>query len=68
LSAHEVAVAAKEVRKAKEGMGEEKETYERTRASEVKPAMATPRWSSIRISFFWYDASSPVERYEGRKG
>lgn len=26
--------------------------------------MPTPRWSSIRINFFWYDASSPVERCE----
>ena len=38
-------------------------TYERTRASLVRPAMAIPTWSSIRMSFFWYVASSPVDRY-----
>lgn len=34
-----------------------------TRASDVNPAMAIPTWSSISISFFWYVASSPVERF-----
>lgn len=39
-------------------------TDERTRASEVSPAMAIPMWSSILMSFFWYEASSPVERWK----
>jgi hypothetical protein len=34
-----------------------------TRASEVSPAMATPMWSSMVNSFFWYDASSPPDLY-----
>jgi len=29
--------------------------------------MATARWSSMRMSFFWYDASSPVERFRARR-
>ena len=33
-----------------------------TRASDVKPAMAIPTWSSIRNIFCWYDANSPVDR------
>ena len=37
--------------------------YLNTRASEVKPAIAIPTWSSIRNIFCWYDASSPVDRY-----
>jgi hypothetical protein len=39
-----------------------KKAHLNTRASLVNPAIATPTWSSIRIIFFWYDASSPVER------
>jgi len=38
-------------------------SYLNTRASEVKPAIAIPTWSSIRNIFCWYDASSPVDRY-----
>ena len=34
----------------------------RTRASEVRPAIAMPTWSSMRNIFCWYDASSPLER------
>ena len=37
-------------------------TYLRTRASDVKPAIAMPTWSSMRNIFCWYDASSPLER------
>lgn len=37
-------------------------TNERTRASEVSPEIAMPMWLSMRMSFFWYEASSPVER------
>lgn len=40
-----------------------KRAYLSTRASEVRPAIAIPTWSSIRNIFCWYDASSPVERF-----
>jgi hypothetical protein len=40
-----------------------KHAYLSTRASEVRPAIAIPTWSSIRNIFCWYDASSPVERF-----
>lgn len=36
--------------------------YLSTRASDVKPAIAMPTWSSIRNIFCWYEANSPVER------
>ena len=36
---------------------------ERTRASEVRPAMAMPQWSSTVKSFFWYDESSSALRW-----
>jgi hypothetical protein len=38
-------------------------TYDKTRASDHKPAIAKPKWLSILKSFFWYEASSDGERY-----
>ena len=42
------------------------ETHLRTRASDVRPAIAMPTWSSIRNIFCWYEASSPLERWRSR--
>ena len=32
--------------------------FARTRASEVRPARAMPKWLSMGTIFFWYDESS----------
>lgn len=41
---------------------------ERTRASEVRPAMAMPECSSTVKIFFWYEDSSSALRYRGKNG